>query len=271
MQSRTVTISLLSLVVALPLAAQPPVQPDFRWERALAAGSSIGVHNLNGDVTVTPSTSGKVEIVGVKRGRSQYRDDVTIEVVETSRGIMVCSMFRNVDMECDDRGFRVHDGGRRSRYDRDHDWDDVSIDIQVKIPRGMVLDARSVSGDVGVVGAEGDVRAGSVSGNVRMEALRATSVKASSVSGDVDVAVETLSGTGPLTFTSVSGNVTAELPKGIDADVTMRSVSGSLDSDFPLVLSGRMSRNSLEARIGKGGRELEVRTVSGNVRLRTAK
>jgi DUF4097 and DUF4098 domain-containing protein YvlB len=265
MHARSLALSLLCASVA---AAQTPArQADFRWEKALPAGSTVGVHNLNGDVTVSLSTTGKVEIVGVKRGRARSVDEVTIEVVETSRGIMVCSMFRNADADCDERGLR-HNSRRGWR---DDDWDDVSIDIDVRLPKEMLVDAHSVSGNVSVVGAEGDVRAGSVSGDVRMERLKATSVRASSVSGDVDVSVETLSGAGALTFTSVSGNVTAELPKNIDADVTMRSVSGSLDSDFALTLNGRMNRHSLEARIGRGGRELEVRTVSGNVRLRAAK
>jgi DUF4097 and DUF4098 domain-containing protein YvlB len=257
----------LSFLCAATLGAQQPQQPDFRWEKALPGGSTVSLHNLNGDVSVTPSTSGKVEVVGVKHGNRRYFDEVTLEVVETSRGIMVCSMFRSADMECDDRGFRVHN----NRGYRDRDFDDVSIDIEVKVPKGLLVDARSVSGDVSVVGAEGDVRAGSVSGDVRMQSLRASSVRASSVSGDVEVSVDAFTGDGPLKFTSVSGNVVAELPKNTDADVSMRSVSGSLDSDFALTLNGRMSRHSLEARIGKGGRELEVHTVSGNVRLRAAK
>jgi DUF4097 and DUF4098 domain-containing protein YvlB len=261
MHIRHVALSLF--VAATPLAAQ---QPDFRWEKALAAGSYVSVHNLNGDVDVTPSTSGKVEITAIKRGNRRYFEDVTVEVVETARGVTICPMFRDADMECGDRGFRVH--GRRGR---DDDWNDVSIDISVKVPKGMEVSANSVSGDVGVVGAEGEVRAGSVSGDVRMVDLRATSVRASSVSGDVDIRVAAFTGPGDLRFTSVSGNVTAELPQNMDADVRMRSVSGSLDSDFALTLNGRMSRHSLEARIGKGGRDLEVTTVSGNVRLRATK
>ena len=262
MYIRLVTLSVLA--AAAPLAAQ---QPDFRWEKAIAASSDVSVHNLNGNVDVTLSTTGKVEIVGVKRGNRRYFDEVTIEVVETANGITVCPVFKNVDMECDERGFRVHE----RRGWRDNDWDDVSIDIAVKVPKGMQIRANSVSGDVGVVGAEGEVRAGSVSGNVRMVGLRATSVRASSVSGDVDVRVDALTGPGELKFTSVSGNVTAELPQNMDADVRMRSVSGVLDSDFALTLNGRMNRHSLEARIGKGGRDLEVTTVSGNVRLKAMK
>lgn len=264
---RTTRCVAMSLFLAAPLLAQEK-QPDFRWEKALPAGSTVSAHNINGNVTVTPSTSGKVEVVGIKRGRSRYFDEVSLEVVQTSRGIMVCSMFRSREMECDEGGFRMNN--RRGYRDRDFD-DDVSIDIEVKLPKGMVVDAHSVSGNVSVVGAEGNVRAGSVSGDVRMQALRASSVRASSVSGDVTVGIEALTGDGSLSFSSVSGNVTAELPNGTDADVTMRTVSGNLDSDFPLTLNGRVSRSSLEARIGRGGRELEVRTVSGNVRLRSTK
>lgn len=257
----------LALIFSAPLDAQER-QPDFRWEKALPNGSTVSLHNLNGDVTVSPSTSGKVEVVGRKQGNRRYFDEITLEVIETSHGITVCPVWKNVDMECSERGLRMHE----RRRDRDDDWNDVAMDIEVKLPRDVMVSANSVSGDVSVVGAQGDVRAGSVSGDVRMERLRANRVRASSVSGDVTVGVESLTGEGDLHFSSVSGNVIAELPQGIDADVTMRSVSGSLDSDFPLTLNGgRMSRNSLDARIGKGGRSLEVTTVSGNVRLRVLK
>lgn len=263
--------SLAMLLVAAPLAAQATSSrtPDFTWEKALAAGSTVSLNNLNGNVTVTPSTSGKVEVVGVKRGRDA--DMVTLEVVETSTGIRVCAMFKDKDVTCDEDGYHVRDdrrGGRR----RGDDWNDAEIDIVVKVPRDVRVSAGSVSGDVEISGAEGEVRASSVSGSVRLDKLRSTTrIRASSVSGDVWVMVESLGGDGDLHFTSVSGNVTAELPKNVDADVRMRSVSGSLDSDFPLTLNGRMNRHALEARIGKGGRELEVTTVSGDVRLRAAR
>jgi hypothetical protein len=250
----------LLAISATTLSAQ---QPDFRWEKALAAGSTVSLHNLSGDVTVVPSTSGKVEVVGVKHGRD--RSDITLTVVETSRGITVCPLIKDADMDCDENGFRMHS------HHHDDDWDDASIDMQVKVPRAMLVNANSVSGNVTITGAEDRVRAGSVSGDVRLDGLKVSTVRASSVSGDVSVRIDALTGDGALEFSSVSGNITAELPRTIDADVSMRSVSGSLDSEFPLTLNGRMNRRSLEARIGKGGRDLEVHTVSGDVRLRIAK
>jgi hypothetical protein len=268
MNTRQFAIALLSVGLALPArAAAQETQPDFRWEKALAAGSSVRVHNLSGSVVVTAENVNRVEVVGIKRGSRRYFEEITLEVVETSRGIIVCPLYRDRDMECGEDGFRVRG---RSRWG-DRDWDDVSIDIRVRVPRSMLVHASSVSGDVSVVGAEGEVRASSVSGDVRMEGLRASEVRGSSVSGDVDVGIAVLTGNGPLSFTSVSGDVTLELPRNVAADVTMRSVSGQLETDFPLTLNGRMGRNRVEARIGAGGRDLEVRTVSGDVRLRAAR
>jgi DUF4097 and DUF4098 domain-containing protein YvlB len=265
MTARTAVISLLCAASA---AAQDP-RSEFRAEKTVPAGRTVSAHNVNGNVTVTTSTSGKVEIVGVKKGSSRYFDDITLDVVEHPGGLTICAIFRERDDECDEDGLRSH--SNRGRRNRDRDWDDLQIDIQLKVPKELSVSASSVSGDVSVVGAEGRVKAASVSGDVRMQRLRISSLRATSVSGDVDVGVDAFTGDGDLRFTSVSGNVTAELPKTIDADVRMTSVSGSLDSEFPLVLNGRMSRRSLEARIGKGGRQLDVTTVSGDVRLRTAK
>jgi hypothetical protein len=270
MHTRAAAIALFAALPFAPLGAQAAAtQPDFRWEKAIPAGQIVRVHNLNGDVMVGPSTSGKVEVTGVRRGRARNREDVTVEVVEFADGLVICAMFRNADMECNERGMRVHSSGRRDRWNDDHD--DLQIDITVRLPKGLEVSAGSVSGDVSVAGAEGDVRASSVSGEVRLDTPKASRVRASSVSGDVEVRIRELTGTGTLSFTSVSGNVDVSLPKNVDADVTMRTVSGEMESEFPLVLNGRVNRRSFEARIGKGGRELEVRTVSGDVRLREVK
>lgn len=261
-----IRVTTLSAVVASSGIAQDTPPADFRWEKVLAAGSLVRLHNINGDITATTGSGDRVEIVGVKRGNRRYFDRVTIEIVETSDGVVACAMFEDTDMECSESGLRS-----RGRGDRDRDWDDVSIDMQVRLPRGMRVSAGSVSGDVAVTGAEGDVRVSSVSGDVEALRLRASSVRATSVSGDVLVSIDALTGDGSLRFTSVSGDVTVELPRNLNADVSMRTVSGSLDTEFPITLNGRMRRSSLEARIGQGGRELDVTTVSGDVTLRTAK
>jgi len=246
---------------ATPALAQ---RGDFHWEKALAAGSQVSIHNINGDIKVVPSTSGKVEVIGTKRGNSRNFDRIKAEVQESSRGVSICVLRDDQDDYCDDRG--VHSHGNNGR-----DWDRVSMNLEVAVPTNLVVSAGSVSGDIEMTGMHGDVTAGSVSGDIRLDRLHASSVHASTVSGDVDVRIDELTGSGDMKFNSVSGDVTLEVPREFGADLSMSTVSGDINSDFPITLgNGRMSRRSLNARIGSGGRRLDVSTVSGDLKLRMA-
>lgn len=255
------SVALLALMCAPQIAVAQNRDSDLHWERRLSTGQRVHVRNINGNVSVTPSSSGRVEIVGIRRGSSRTADRLTADVSETSDGLMVCVIRRDSDDECDGKGYRHHGGD-------DDDWGDASLDLEVRLPSSVEIDASSVSGNVDVVGAQGNVKAGSVSGDVRLERLRAASVEVRSVSGQIEASIESLAGSGPLSFKTVSGDVKLELPRGLDADLSMSSVSGQLDSDFQLTLGGRTSRRRIEARIGRGGRDLDVTTVSGDVRLR---
>jgi DUF4097 and DUF4098 domain-containing protein YvlB len=253
----------LGFIACLSLPAAAQNRGDFRWEKALAAGNEVSIHNINGDIKVTPSTNGQVSIVGTKRGSDRYFDRIKAEVQETSHGIVVCVVQDDTDSYCDDRGVHMHG---------DHDWNNVRMDLEVSVPANLTVSASSVSGNVDITGANGDVEAGSVSGDIRLAHLRATSVRAHTVSGDVDVGVDAFTGRGDLSFKSVSGDVTLEVPRAFDADVSMSTVSGDMNSDFPMTLgNGRMSHRRIEARIGNGGRRLDVSTVSGSLKLRMAK
>lgn len=258
-----VTLAVPTLVSAQNRDRNRSDRGDFHWEKSLPGGQLVRVTNINGNVTVTPSSSGRVEIVGIRHGSSRSVDDITAEVKETSNGIIVCVVWRDSDGYCDDRGY--HSRG---------DWDDrgnASMDLEVRLPSNLEVNASSVSGDVSVSGAEGDVRASSVSGDVHLERLRATSVSVSSVSGSISAGLESLGGRGDLSFKSVSGDITLDLPRSLDADLSMSTVSGQLDSDFQMTLNGRMDRRRMQARIGRGGRALDVSTVSGDVRLRASR
>lgn len=237
---------------------------DLHWERRLSSGQTVHVRNINGNINVTPSSSSRVEIVGIRRGSGRTASRLTAEVSETSDGLVVCVIRQNSDDQCDGNGYHRHDD------DDDNNWGNASLDLELRLPSNVEIDARSVSGNVDVVGAQGDVRAEAVSGDIHLERVRATSIEAHSVSGEISASIESLSGSGALSFKSVSGDVKLALPRNLDADLSMSSVSGQLDSEFQMTLGGgsRASRRRIEARIGRGGRELNLSTVSGDVQLR---
>ena len=259
---RIVPVALLGMFVASVARPARAQRADFHWEKALAAGSQVSIHNINGNIRVVPSTTGRVEVTGIKHGNSDYFDRIKATVEESSRGITVCVLNDDADSYCDANGSHTHSRG-------DRDWHDVSMNFEVAVPANVEVSAGSVSGDVDITGAHGDVSASTVSGDIKLTGLHASSVQANSVSGDVNVRVDELTGTGAFSFHSVSGDVTLEVPRDFGADLTMSTVSGDINSDFPITLgNGRMSRRSLSARIGAGGRRLDVSTVSGDLTLR---
>lgn len=249
--------------VALAATTAGAQRADFQWSKAEPAGTIVSVHNINGGITVLPGAGSTVEVTALKRGADADTDIYTV-VKEFSGRVVVCVLWRNTDESCNEDGASMHS--------RDRHWGDRGrMDVTVKLPASMVAQASSVSGDVRMDGTHGDVSASSVSGDLHLTNLQATGVRATSVSGDVEVSIAQLTGTSDLTFRSVSGNVTVAVSSGLNADFSMSTVSGQLDTDFPMTLNGRMGRRGINARIGSGGRNFHVSTVSGDVRLRAIK
>ena len=254
-------------LVAAPLALNAQ-RADFNWSKALASGSTVSIHNINGDIKVVPSTNGKVEILGYKRGDSRAADHLKVDVVESSRGINVCVIMDDGDSSCDEDG--MHNNSYR--HSGGHYWDDAEMRLEVAVPTNAIVRPSTVSGNIDLTGAHGDISANSVSGDITLDRLHATSVRVNTVSGDIDVGVDELTGTGDFNFHSVSGDIQLNVPRAFGAELSMSTVSGNIDSDFPITLgNGRMSRRRVNARIGAGGRRLDVSTVSGDLKIRSAK
>lgn len=255
----------LVLVAAIATPALAQNRGDFRRDMAVPAGQQVSIHNINGDIKVTPSTTGKVEVVGIKHGSGA--DQLRVDVQQTSRGVTVCVLYDNQDSYCDDNGMHAHSSDRGNR-----NWDRGSISLEVTVPTNVTVSANSVSGNIAVTGAQGDIAVNSVSGDIELDRLRASSINANTVSGNVVAHVDEFIGRGDLSFHSVSGDVTLDAPRGFEADLTMSTVSGDINSDFPLTLGGslggRARRGNVQARIGNGGRRMDVSTVSGDLRIR---
>jgi len=240
MHLRTMSVAIGLVTAATAARAQTG---DFRWEKQLAAGSEVAIRNISGDIKVRPSTSGKVEVVGIKKGNSRYFDQVKAEVQETSRGVVICVLYEDADSHCDDNGFHTRSRGRRS-------WNDADMLLEVAVPSNVNVSASSVSGDVTINGAQGDLSVSTVSGDVKIDHAKVQRFDASSVSGDIELQIDAFIGRGDMSFHTVSGDITADLPKAFDADLTLSTVSGDLNSDYALTLDGRMSRRNVRARIG---------------------
>lgn len=143
----------------------------------------------------------------------------------------------------------------------------VSGDIRVREAEGD-LELNSVSGDIQVSKVKGSVEAEVVSGSVRLlDISEARKVSAKSISGTVEYRGQVLEN-GSYRFSSHSGSVVLTLPAGSSFDLEASSFSGSVSTDFPVEVMGKLSGKTIQGRVGKGGAEISAKAFSGSIEIK---
>ncbi len=252
---RASLVLLISLIAAMPAAAQ-----DWSWKKAVAAGKAIEIKGINGDVTATAASGNEVEVFARKSARRSDPESVRIEVVEHAGGVTVCAMYPNRSGERPNEclaGAR----GRNSSHNND-----VEVDFEVRVPRGVLFTGRTVNGSVRGSGLTADAKASTVNGSVRVSTTGLA--EASTVNGSITVRMGRANWSEALEFETVNGAITIELPDDLNADVSASTVNGSLSSDWPMTVRGRWGPKRMNGKIGSGGRELALQTVNGDIELR---
>lgn len=257
MTARTPIILLLAAVLAVPAAAQAP---EFNWTGRLAEGRTLEIRGVNGDVRAVPATDGVARVTATRTARRSDPSSVRLEVVEHEGGVTICAVYptpRDARRENDCRPGGGHHNTRRN---------DTRVDFVVRVPAGVRLSGHTVNGWVRAEGLGADVRASTVNGDVE---VRTTGfAEASTVNGDIHCRVGRSTLTDDVEFETVNGSITVEMPEGLDADFRANTVNGSIDSDFAILVTGKVSRRSMRGTIGDGGPELRLSTVNGSIRLR---
>jgi hypothetical protein len=260
---RFTTIVAGTMMLAAPLSAQRDEKTsDFKWSDQIAAGRRVRIGNLNGKVTVGQATGDRVEVTAVKRWRTGDPETVRILAHKDGEDVVICALWDRRE-DCDDSNRR----NRRSRWDDDND-DDVSVDFTVMIPKGVKLSTSTVNGGITVTGATSDVNLNAVNGAIRVE-TGGGPLSVSTVNGGVRARFTGESANSEMTFTTVNGDVIAELPENFGADVSMTTVNGDLQTDFPMTMRGRIDPHHLSVHVGaSGGPRITLTTVNGGIELR---
>ena len=247
---------LLTAAAALPAAAQD----TWSWKKAVPAGRAIEIKGINGDVLATAASGSEVEVIARKKGERSDPGSVRIEVVEHSGCVTICAMYPTP------RGERENEclAGARGRSSNRNN--DVEVDFEVRVPRGVLFTGRTVNGSVRATEMTADVKATTVNGSVRVATTALA--EASTVNGSINVRMGRTNWNETLEFETVNGAITLELPSNLNADVSASTVNGSLESDWPMTVRGRWGPKHMNGKIGSGGRELALQTVNGDIELR---
>jgi DUF4097 and DUF4098 domain-containing protein YvlB len=215
---------------------------SFRWTGTLGAGRILEVKGINGDVIVERTSGNEIEVTATARARRSDASEIRVDVVEHTGGVTICAVYPTP------RGRRENycatgSDGRMNSCDND-----TQVEFRVRLPAGVSLTGRTVNGDLKALELASGVVLSTVNGDVDVSTTGYA--EASTVNGSIDARIGRVNSEGCLSFETVNGSVTLDLPDDVDADLDARWVNGDLDSNLPLRIEGRVSPRRIQGDAG---------------------
>lgn len=244
-----------------------------------AATVEVSIDNVWGGITVESHTGSDIEMIARRTIMAESKEkvelarrEVTLDIPEKPNALNV---YVDGPFRCDESNGRH---GIRSRKDPGYI---VKYDFELKVPfRTRLVLSTVMDGDVSVRGVESDFDVSNVNGEVRI-ADAAGSGEASTVNGGVRASFRR-SPAGKCAFVTVNGEVVLSFPDGLSADFRIKSMNGDAYSDFPvtsLPVAAAEARKEgsrtvfksdrfFGVRVGKGGPEIKLETLNGDILIK---
>jgi hypothetical protein len=251
------SIAVAAAVVAA--AVQVGAQTDFQWRGSLTTGQTLEIKGINGDIRAAPSVSTEAVVTAVKTARRSNPADVRVEVVPHAGGVTICAVYPSMD---GGQPNRCEPGPNSHSQTRNND---TTVRFDVQVPVGVALVARTVNGSVEGDSLNGDVEGRTVNGSVRLSTTGTAS--GNTVNGSLNLTMGRTDWRDAAKFSTVNGSITLRLPAFLSANLHATTLNGDIESDFPIAVTGTVTRRQIDGTIGNGGQPLTLSTVNGSVKL----
>lgn len=256
--ARLAAVATLAALLAVPHAGAQEREHAFSWSGVIPSGNRIVIKNVNGGVEIERGSGSRVEVTAEKRWRRGDPDVVHVEQIKAGDDVVICGLWGD-DTRCTERGIQGKYSSRNNN--------DVSVHFTVRVPNGVRVDVTTVNGGLTVNDVSSEVIASTVNGSIIARSAGGP-VRAKTVNGSINVSMGSLGNADDLEYESVNGSITIELPDRFNAQVELGTVNGRVSTDFPITMSGSISRRRLRGTIGDGSTRLRASTVNGSVTLK---
>jgi DUF4097 and DUF4098 domain-containing protein YvlB len=301
------TALLAVLLAALLAGSAVAAESTATFERTLPAQDAVEVHTSSGEIRITESDDDLIHIRGVVTARDIFGRDARalaeriagdppidegdpLLIGDLDRYGLRFSPLRSIVIDFEialPRGTEVTAAASSGRIE----VLGVQAPVRVSASSGDIIvtdalgsvEASASSGGVTLERVRGAVRVETSSGTITLDDIEGPATVGAS-SGDVNlsgrlgtVAATTSSGSvrvasdaspsGAWTIRTSSGDVILTLPADSGFALSYRTSSGNFDAG-DLSYNGSGERNGTDGTVGAGGAEVEIRTSSGDLRLR---
>ncbi len=219
---------LLMLVsVSVGKAEQPSATRVQKFNGTIAAGQTIHVENVSGDIIASPGKEFSAVVTLTVSASTQARVDEILKKTE----IVGNHDEDGWNLETVWPGRRT--GGRGNRHGSPCDQCRISARYEIVVPPGVTAELQTVNGDVRVRDLEGEANVSTVNGSIEIRGAR-QSVSAQTVNGKIDAIAQALPADAEVSMQTVNGDVALTLPQDAKFDFEASTMNGRIASTFPL-------------------------------------
>ena len=242
------------------------------------------IDNINGNVRVEGYNGTEIKLEAVKKIMGKKEADVKQGMTELQLKTGVEEGHIAIYIESPEIKRSTKDDKKNEWWG--YQWNnknvpyEYKIDIVVKIPYQMELDARTVNGGImEVVGVKSDeIRAINVNGDVSLKDISGKTT-ATTVNGDVTVSYAQ-NPNGASEYRTVNGSITVNCQPSLNANLYFKSMNGDFYTDFEVepitntatvVQSNNGKKTSfkinddIRVKVGSGGIDCKFETLNGSV------
>lgn len=233
---------ILKIATVYPKPSIKNLSVSVNYNVVIPSDAAISARSVSGNVTLEKiggkatgeTKSGNVTVMGARSGANAETVSGNVKVADVQNGVYGKTASGNVEAR------------------------DVT----------GTTDLNCVSGDVIAEDIQGAVEAETVSGSVKLRGISgADVVKGKTMSGNT-IYYGDVSSTGRYSLEAHSGNVEMSIPSGSAFDLTASTFSGTIKTDFKVMVSGKLSKKKISGSVNGGGADVKLKTFSGNVYLK---
>jgi hypothetical protein len=225
-----------------------------QWQKTyeLAPGGRVEINNVNGKVTVEPSTGNAVEVVAVKTAKG-----ATSEAAKDALGRVEIQEEVSRDL------IRVG-----TKVAQRHGWfgsGGTQVAYTVRVPAAAEVKFTTVNGGIELAGLTGRITAETTNGGVVARNVSGA-IDASTTNGGVDVELSKVA-EGGAKLGCTNGGIKLRLPSDAKASITASITNGGIDASGLSIDTSESSRRRLVGRLNGGGPAIRLEGTNGGITI----
>ena len=257
--------SLIAIALGcLPLLAQNPT-PRLSCEHGGFHNDRLITHcemreqtlgAPRGAIQINPGMNGGVTVKGWDRGDVLVRAQIQTSAETESEARSMVPQIRIAS----GAGQIQAEGPNMDRY---HNW---AVSYEIFVPRQSDINAKAHNGGIHISDVRGNIEFYAMNGGVTLQRLGGE-VHGRTMNGglNIELAGDRWDGRG-MDVATTNGGVNLAVPASYSAHFETSTVNGSVRTDFPITLRGRIDRDvSFDA--GGGGATIRAVTTNGGVKI----